>query len=596
LSFGGIAVSAEFHVLGPLEVQNSEGPIPLGGRKQRTLLALLLLNANELVPTTRLIEELWVERPPATALNTLQQHLSQLRKRLGVDRLLTEPGGYRLLVDERELDLARFMHLLAEGKRELASGRPQRASTYLRKALSLWRGPALAELRNEPFIESEANRLDELRLEALEERIAADLALGRHGELCSELQALVTDNPLREGLRARLMLALYRSGRQAEALETYAELRDLLNEQFGLEPGPDLRAQQRAILNHDAVLAPPAAARARLPLPAGRFIGRRSELAEAEELLQGGARLVTVTGPPGVGKTRFALELANDLAAEYADGVDFVSFTHVHDVSGICAAIAATLRLDARGEQPLLDQIAACLRERELLIVLNDFAHGRDGGALLEALLASAPRLRLLVTSREPLRLAVEHEYRLDPLPETEAMMLLAERAQEVKPDFQLTLENDAAVAEICRRLDNLPLALELAATCLRAFSPEAVLARLDDSLSLLTTREHEFRVTPGHRTLREALGRSYDGLTDPEQRVLREVSAFREGFDEADAWDACGATSEVLDALVAKSLLMRTGENGTQRFRLLEVVRAYARERLRQDEQAQLGREPARV
>src|SRR4029079_44548 len=159
-------------------------------------------------------------------------------------------------------------------------------------------------------------------------------------------------------------------------------MRALPHEHCGIEPSPDLRAHQRAILNHDPVLAPPAAARARLPLPAGRFIGRRGELAEAEELLQGGARLVTVTGPPGVGKTRFALELANDLAAEYDDGVDFVSFTHVHDVFGICAALGATRRLDARADPPRLDQIAACLRERELLIVLNDFAHGREGGAL----------------------------------------------------------------------------------------------------------------------------------------------------------------------------------------------------------------------
>ena len=286
--------------------------------------------------------------------------------------------------------------------------------------------------------------------------------------------------------------------------------------------------------------------------------------------------------------------VANDLAAEYADGVDFVSFTDVHDVSGISTAVAATLRLDARREQPPLDQIAASLRERELLMVLNDFAHGREGGAVSRLFSQARPELRLLVTSREPLRLAgsMSTGSTHSPRPRRDAPGRARPGGQ---ARFPAHLENDAAVAEICRRLDNLPLTLELAAACLRAFTPEAVLARLDDSLSLLTAREHEFPVTPGHRTLREALGRSYDGLTAPEQRILREVSAFREGFDGAAARDVAGP----------RARSSRPGREeppdacGGERNAAVPAARGDSRVCRRapaQEEQAQPEREPAPV
>src|SRR5712691_1014466 len=247
----------EYRVLGPLEVRDGERSLPLAGAKQRALLALLLVKANHVVSRDRLIDELWGEQPPETAVQSLQVYVSRLRKLLPPDALLTRPPGYLLEVVPDELDLQRFERLLAEGREALAADDAERAARVLHDSLALWRGPALAEFVFEPFAQSEIGRLEDLRLAAVEERIEADLALGRHADLIGELEALVAENPYRERLRGHLMLALYRSGRQAEALEAYQHARRALVDELGIEPSEELQQLERAILTHDEQLKTP---------------------------------------------------------------------------------------------------------------------------------------------------------------------------------------------------------------------------------------------------------------------------------------------------------------------------------------------------
>jgi DNA-binding SARP family transcriptional activator len=244
----------EFRILGPFEVSEGGRPLEVGAGKQRALLALLVLSAGEVVSTDRLIDALWEEHPPASALNSVHIYVSQLRKALLDGRLETRGQGYLLALEPEQLDLGRFERLVGEGRALLAEGEPERAAEVLRAALALWRGPPLSDFASEPFAQGEIARLEELRLAALEERIEADLALGRHAELIPELEALVRAQPLRERPRAQLMLALYRSGRQAEALDAYQQARRMLAEDLGLEPGRRLQELEGAILRQDAQL------------------------------------------------------------------------------------------------------------------------------------------------------------------------------------------------------------------------------------------------------------------------------------------------------------------------------------------------------
>ena len=256
---------AEFRLLGPVEAILDGGPVALPAAKPRALLAVLLLNRNRVVATHELIDELWSEEPPETATKALQVYVSQLRKAIGADRVLTKPPGYSLRVEEGELDVDVFGRLVHEGRERLAAGEAQAAAELLERALGLWRGPALAEFRSEPFARDAGARLEEARLEAVEERVEADLALGRHARLVPELEELVGRHPFRERLRGQLMLALYRSGRQADALDLYRRTRETLVEELGIDPGPELQELEHAILRQDRALqwarpAPAAAA------------------------------------------------------------------------------------------------------------------------------------------------------------------------------------------------------------------------------------------------------------------------------------------------------------------------------------------------
>jgi DNA-binding SARP family transcriptional activator len=331
-----IDASMDFRLLGPLEANEGGKPIALGGAKQRALLAVLLLNANRVVSTDRLIDDLWGERPPATAGHSIQVYVSQLRKALGRERLTTQKPGYVLGVEQRELDLHRFELLLGEGREALADGNAEAAARTLTGALDLWRGPALAEFEYQAFAQSAISRLEELRLAAVEERIEAELALGRHADLVGELESMVEKHPLRERARGQLMVALYRCGRQAEALGSYQQARRKLVDELGIDPSPALQALHKQVLNQDAGLdwSPrPARGRDREARPLERAIlvlirgdGELSSLLALAKPLSASLSpheliLVSLVSPPGETLGAVTRELEQLRAALLEEGV-----------------------------------------------------------------------------------------------------------------------------------------------------------------------------------------------------------------------------------------------------------------------------------
>jgi DNA-binding SARP family transcriptional activator len=344
----------DFRVLGRIRVAAGSSAVELAAGKQVALLACLLIGRGEVVSRDRLIDALWGEQPPPSAVNSLQVLVHALRRLLGASRIEREGPGYRLRLAPGELDLERFERLVARGRAELGRGESAAAAASLREALGLWRGQAYEDVGYEAFAQAEVARLAELRLAALEDRVAADLALGRHRELVAELQALVAEHPSRERLCGQLMLALYRSDRQAEALDVFARARRAMRDELGLEPGPALQELQRAILEHDATLGvAPAEARAgrQLPAAATPLVGREAELAELAALLRGGSRLVTLTGAGGIGKTRLALHVGQELADAFADGVQFVDLAHLADPELVPGAIADVVGLAAQPDE-----------------------------------------------------------------------------------------------------------------------------------------------------------------------------------------------------------------------------------------------------
>jgi DNA-binding SARP family transcriptional activator len=410
--------SVDLRVLGPLEARVGGASVALGAPKQRGLLVHLLLHANGPVSIERLIDELWPEGPPETARHAIQVYVSGLRKALcDPARVEARSSSYALRLRPGELDLERFRSLVGEARAQLGE-EPAAAGRRLREALSLWRGRALADLDSEPAVREVVLDLEEERLEATELRIEADLAVGRHADLVPELERLLAEHPAREALYGHLMLALYRSGRQADALDAYRRARTRLMEELGLEPSPRLRALQSAVLRQDPAVAfepPDLAARRHLPAQP-KLNGRERELAELTELVaSGGVRLVTLTGPQGVGKTRLAIAAAERLAASFRDGVWYVDLKSVRDGAGVVPAIGHALGLQEEG-RPLGETVRQYLRDREALLVLDPFDDLAEGAPSVSPLLRAGPRVKLLVTSREPLNLYGEHQYDVPPL------------------------------------------------------------------------------------------------------------------------------------------------------------------------------------
>ena len=577
-------MEAAFTLLGPLAITVDGAPVELSGQKRRALLAALLLRAGEVVPRDHLIDAVWGEDPPDTARNTVQVYVSQLRKLLPEGLLETTQNGYRLAVDPSAVDVFEFERLLQVGRSALTVGDAASAADTLREALELWRGEALGDLP-----QSEVLRLEELRVSALEDRIDAELALGRHRQLVGELEQLVAEQPLRERARGQLMLALYRSDRQADALAVYQRARTTLVDELGIEPGESLRKLERAILEQDASLdVNPATAR-QLPTPPTPLLGRGHELETLATLArEETTRLVTLTGIGGIGKTRLALELVRRMASEFKHGAAVATLATVRDPALVTRAIFDALELPETGGDPD-EQLASALRESELLLLVDNFEQVMPAAVNIARLLDAAPKLTVIATSRAPLRIAAEREFPVPPLVDDEAAELFVSRAQAANPGFDLSEHNAAAVAELCARLEGLPLAIELAAARTKLLPPAALLARLSNRLALLTGGRRD---APQHQqTLRMTFDWSYDLLTREAQRLFAQLSVFSAGWTLEAAESVCAATLDELAALVDESLVrQRETQRGEPRFSMLEIVREYAQERVG-DERADLRR-----
>ncbi|MEV0828502.1 BTAD domain-containing putative transcriptional regulator [Nonomuraea rubra] len=593
-----------FGVLGPLSVWTDDGRlVRVPEVKVRALLADLLAHEGRPVPADRLAEDLWGDEPPGNPVNTLQTKVSQLRRALEQ----AEPGGRELVAFQAagyvlraaDVDAARFAALLAQAR---AATDPRARAGLLSDALALWRGPAYADFADEEFARLAATRLEEQRLTALEEQAEVRLELGEHSLMADELGELVAAHPLRERLRAAHLRALYRSGRQAEALAGYDDLRHRLADELGLDPGPELAGLHQAMLRQDPSLAPPRP-RTNLPAPLTELIGREQAVADVGALL-GAGRLVTLTGPGGVGKTRLALAVAGLAAGAYPDGVCLVELAGASGETATVAGIVAA-ELDVRddtatGSRPgvrpagLPHRLADALRDRRLLLVLDNCEHVIEPVAeLVDLLLRAAPGLRVLATSQESLAIPGETLYAVPPLAlpvpgsdpaQAASVQLFVARAAAAAPGFVLDEDSAPSVAAICRRLDGLPLALELAAARVRTLGVRGVADRLDDRFHLLTVSG---RGRPARQqTLRAVIDWSWEQLTEQQRLILIRLAVHPGGCTLEAAEAVCAGpgldpgadVAGLLDQLVARSMVESAGGI---RYRLLESIAAYCLERL---------------
>jgi len=579
-------------LLGGLEVLDDQRrEIVVTGAKQRMLLALLALHVGRVVPTDQLTDALWGEDPPAGVRNALQGLVSKLRRTLGSTDLITMRGdGYALELPAEAVDVHRYEQLVATGQAAAAGGELTRAVALLAEADSQWRGDPLADFTYEDFAAASTARLSELRLAATEERLNIELQLGHHHAAVVQLEELVSAQPLRERVRGLLMIALYRAGRQADALRVVHEGRRILREELGLEPGPELRRLESAILTHDPALDLPSAPgsgpsgragpRSAIPESLSALVGRAAELQDLTGLLAE-HRLVTLVGPGGVGKTRLALEVARAASAGLEFGGCLVELAPVGDPVGVRPAIASSLDL------PDASRLAEVIADRALLILLDNCEHVVAAAAeVTEDLLRRCPNLRLLATSREGLRVGGEVIWPVPPLAADDAVRLFVARAQSAGAPVELSEEHLGLIADICGRLDGLPLAIELAAARTRAFPIKQLASRLNDRFRLLTGGSRT--ALPRQQTLRAVVDWSYALLFEHEQRVFERLSVFPGGCDLTTAETVCTDdrlaavdVQDVIHALVEKSLVLAVPTGDGVRFTLLQTLAQYAREKL---------------
>lgn len=584
----------DFRVLGPLEVVKETERLSLGGPKQRSVLAALLVRHGSPVSTDALVDAVWGEQPPKTAAKTLQKYVSHLRKQLG-GVLVTHSGGYALEVACDQIDACRFEMLIDRaGAAEQARG-----LSLVGRALGLWRGDPYEDLDDHIEAIAERSRLRERRLEAVELEAELELALGRHDRLVGRLEELVRRYPLRERLWASLMVALYRSGRQAEALRAFQRLRSELAE-VGIDPSPDLKDLEERILQQDAALGKTSSAvrspANNLPRRLTSFIGRRTELADLAGLLPA-TRMVTLVGPGGSGKTSLALECAAATVKDYPDGSWFVDLAPLTSPDELAQAFAEPLGLRGGPERSVEAVLLDYVTDRRLLLLVDNCEHLVEAAAdLVTSVLRAGPDVQVIATSREPLGVAGETTLEVGPLaaPDAssvkeissyDAVRLFVARAQAADPHFELTDTNAPAIAAVCRRLDGMPLAIELAAARARAFTPEEIAGLLDDRFSLLRS---PVRVGPErHRSLQAVVDWSYQLLSDDERTLFRRLAVFRGGFGLDAVRVVCSGPpvrdAEIvglLEELVDRSLVLAEHQpGGASRYRLLETLREYSRD-----------------
>ncbi|HET9871870.1 MAG TPA: BTAD domain-containing putative transcriptional regulator [Propionibacteriaceae bacterium] len=595
----------EFKLLGPLEVVIDGERRSVASAGEKAVLALLLLSAGRVVPRDTLADALWGAALPTNPANAVQGRISRLRRALdeiGIPGALVAARGpgYVAEVDVGQVDVHRFSTLVRQARSETGNGKA--AARLYSEALQLWRGPALADFASQSWALPEVTRLEELRLAAIEERIQLELELesGRHTGLVDELETLAISNPLRERLHSQLMLALYRTGRQADALAAYRRLQHTLDEELGLDPSKELRDLEQAILRQDSKLRAPVrelpTALTNLPVRVTSFVGRQRLVGQVSGLLSD-YRLVTLTGPGGAGKTSLALRVAGDTAGRFPDGVWLARLAGVEDPEKVADVVAESVGAQ-RPAGRVTESLVGYLRDRSALVVLDNCEHLVQSCAeLVERLLTAGSRLRLLATSREPLRVPGEVQLMVPPLASPPpdfsveqlrdygAAELFLDRALTIRPDLRIEPVDAVDIGRICRQLDGLPLALELAAARARTLPIRDLATRLDDRFRLLTTgnRTAEAR----QRTLRATVDWSHQLLSPTERVLFRRLSVFRVGWTmeaaEAVVADETVPAAEMLDLLASladRSLIQADTAKSPGRFRMLETLRQYAQER----------------
>jgi predicted ATPase/DNA-binding SARP family transcriptional activator len=572
----------EIRLLGPFEVLARGTPADVGGSKRQGLLAMLALRNGRLVDVDALVDGLWGEELPSAPRNALHHHIARLRAALGEQSIVGSADGYAL--KNARVDVVRFEELLTETRAALRGDDVPAAAEAVASALGLWRGPALQGLTGTAWLSSEARRLEALRVDALEEQFEAQLALGEHRELAPAIRSALQDNPFRERLWGQLMLALYRSGRQADALETFQEARSVLADELGLEPGPDLRRLQEAILAHDpAIAAVPVDRRRRGNLPAAStsFVGRDDELGQAAALLHE-HRLVTLTGPPGVGKSRLAVETGRSLEEEFPEGIWLVDFARAGDAADAVRLLANVV--DVRGSDPLA-RVTSRLRHARALLVLDACEHVLDEAArIASTLLAECPRVRILATSREALHVTSEVRVLLAPLG-VAGVDLFLERARAARPGFEANDEAVALAGEIARRVEGLPLGIELAAARVNVLGLAEIVSVLERRAAFLRDSPAS---DPGRTALQALVEWSYDLLHGNEKTLLQQLAVHRGGASLASL-AAVAAThglneatvAYLVAALVDKSIVSVSFSSGAARYDMLDTVRDYVLDRL---------------
>ncbi|MEU4287395.1 BTAD domain-containing putative transcriptional regulator [Kribbella sp. NPDC026596] len=589
-----------FGVLGPVAAWTDDGQaVRLPDRKVRALLADLLLHAGRPVGAATLIDDLWGDELPVNPTATLQTRVSQLRRALddaepGARELVqTSPAGYLISVAPEAMDSGRFRALAARARQ---TGNARMRAATLADALTVWRGPAYGDVAADAFARAAIDRLDEERLAVQEAYAEARFVLGEHEELVAELAELVARNPLRQRLRAVQMKALHQAGRQAEALESYASLRDRLREELGLDPGADLVALHQTILTSE----PTASAQRRTNLPAAltELIGRDTAVDEVVVQLET-SRLVTLTGPGGVGKTSLALAAARRVPDDGVWLVDLATLDPGADADAVSDLVDATIEPGAGAVSDLVD--IAVEAGADVLVVLDNCEHVIEAASqVVNRLLRELPGVRILATSREPLSVAAEHRYPVPPLDlpvagsdpaDSTAVQLFVARASAADPRFRLTGDNTAAVVALCERLDGLPLALELAASRVGAMDVRDLADRFDD-------RYRQRGLPDRQQTLSSMVEWSWDLLGNREQAVLRRLAPHPGGCTLAAAEAVCTGddvpvadVAELLSRLVDRSLVVRVDGTSGSRYRLLETVRAFCLQRLEEADEVEIVR-----